>query len=43
VDGKVTTTSRVVTSPEGKTQTGTATGTNPQGQAVNNVIVTEKQ
>jgi hypothetical protein len=42
-NGKVTTTTRVVTSPDGKTNTGTQTGTNAEGQAFKNVIVTEKQ
>jgi hypothetical protein len=42
-DGKVTTTSRVVVSAEGRSMTQTTTGTNAQGQNVNNVIVYEKQ
>ncbi len=41
--GKVTTTSRIVVSADGKTRTVTATGKNPQGQAVNNTIVYDKQ
>jgi hypothetical protein len=43
VDGKVTTTTRVVISSDGKTRTNTATGKNAQGVAVNNVVVYEKQ
>jgi hypothetical protein len=43
VDGKVTTTTRVVVSPDGKTQTVTTTGKNAQGQAVNNLGIYEKQ
>ena len=43
VDGKVTTTTRVVISPDGKSRTNTATGKNAQGQTVNNVQVWEKQ
>src|SRR5262245_14814194 len=41
--GKVTATQKVVVSKDGKTQTGSQTGTNAQGQAVNNTIVYEKQ
>lgn len=41
--GKVTTTQRNVVSPDGKTRTVTTTGTDPQGQKVNNVGVFEKQ
>src|SRR5262245_39794820 len=37
--GKVMTTSRVVYARDGKSRTFTTTGTNPQGQAVNNVVV----
>jgi hypothetical protein len=40
--GKVTLTSRVVISPDGKTRTTTQTGTDAQGRAVNNTIVHEK-
>ncbi len=40
--GKVMITSRVVISADGKTRTTTQTGTNPQGQAVNNTIVYDK-
>jgi hypothetical protein len=43
VSGKVTTTTRVVASADGKTLTATQTGTNAQGQAVNNVLVYERQ
>jgi hypothetical protein len=42
-DGKVTTTSRIVYAKDGKSRTLTTTGTNPQGQKVNNVIVWDKQ
>jgi hypothetical protein len=42
-EGKVTTTTRVVISADGKTMTQTATGTNAQGQKVNSVTVYEKQ
>jgi hypothetical protein len=41
--GKVTTTQRNVVSPDGKTRTVTTTGTDAQGQKVNNVAVFEKQ
>jgi hypothetical protein len=43
VDGKVTITTRIVFSPDGKIETGTQTGKNPQGQTVNNVIVWDRQ
>jgi hypothetical protein len=43
VAGKVTTTTRMVASPDRKTRTGTATGRNIQGQVVKNVQVWEKQ
>ena len=43
VDGKVTTTNRNVISPDGKTQTGTTTGKDAQGQTVNNTLVFDKQ
>lgn len=43
VDGKATTTTRVVISSDGRTRTNTATGKNAQGVAVNNVVVYEKQ
>jgi len=43
VDGKVTTTSRSVGAPDGKTRTLTVTGTNAQGQTVKNVVLWEKQ
>jgi len=42
-DGKVTNTVRVVISRDGKTQTGTQTGKNAQGQPLNNTIVLDKQ
>jgi len=41
-DGKVTTTNRTVFSKDGKTRTGSATGTNAKGEKVNNVTVYEK-
>jgi hypothetical protein len=41
--GKSLTTTRVTISKDGKTRTNTVTGTNAQGQAVNNVIVFDKQ
>ena len=41
--GKATTTTKSVYSKDGKTRTSTQTGTNPQGQKVNNSIVYEKQ
>jgi hypothetical protein len=43
VDGKTTTTTRLVLSADGRTQTLTTTGTNVQGQKVNNVTIFEKQ
>jgi hypothetical protein len=43
VNGKETTTTRASLSRNGKTQTLTTTGTNAQGQKVNNVGVFEKQ
>ena len=43
VDGKVTTTTRSVTSRDGKTRTVTAAGKNAQGQTVSDVAVWEKQ
>lgn len=43
VDGKPTLTRRLVISPDGKTMTITMTGTNLQGQKVNNVVIYEKQ
>ena len=42
-DGKVAQTLRRVVSQDGKTMTVTVKGTNAQGQAVNNVIVFDKQ
>ena len=39
---KVTTTGRHVFSKDGKTRTGTTTGTNAKGEKVNNVVVYEK-
>lgn len=41
--GKVTTTSRIVVSADGKTRTNTQTGTDAKGQKVNNVLVYERQ
>lgn len=41
--GKVTTTQRNVVSADGKTRTVTTTGTDAQGQKINNVAVYEKQ
>ena len=41
--GKVTTTQRNVVAADGKTRTVTTTGTDAQGQKVNNVMVFEKQ
>ena len=41
--GKVTTTQTSVVSGDGKTRTVTAKGTNSQGQAVDNVLVYDKQ
>ena len=41
-DGKVTTTNRQVFSKDGKTRTGTTTGTNTKGQKVNNSVVYDK-
>jgi hypothetical protein len=43
VKGKVTTTTRVVISADGKTATATTTGVNAQGQKVHNVAVSDKQ
>jgi hypothetical protein len=43
VNGKVTITVRAVVSPDGKTRTMTATGTNVQGQAVHSVSVYDRQ
>jgi hypothetical protein len=43
VDGKQTTTTRVVISADGKTTTATQTGKNTEGQTVKNVIVADKQ
>ena len=40
--GKVTTSQRMVVSADGKTRTVTTTGTDGQGQKVNNVVVFEK-
>jgi hypothetical protein len=42
-EGKVTVTQTIVVSSDGKIRTITATGTSPQGHAVNNVTVWEKQ
>ena len=43
MDGKPTTTGRVVISPDGKLWTGTITGKSVEGETINNVIVAEKQ
>lgn len=43
VNGKVTSTSRSVMSPDGKTRTFTTTGTNAQGQPFKTVLIWEKQ
>jgi hypothetical protein len=42
-NGKVTTTSRVVYTKDGKSRTFTTTGMTPQGQAVNNVVIWDRQ
>jgi hypothetical protein len=42
-NGKVTTTQKNVVAADGKTRTVTTTGTDAQGQKVNNVAVYEKQ
>lgn len=42
-DGKVMTTQRNVVAADGKTRTVTTTGTDAQGQKVNNITVFEKQ
>jgi hypothetical protein len=41
--GKATVTSRIMISADGKTRTQTQTGTNPQGQTVNNTLVFDRQ
>jgi hypothetical protein len=41
--GKVLTTTKVVIAKDGKSRTLTATGTNAQGQTVNNTVVYDKQ
>jgi hypothetical protein len=43
VDGKLTVVTKMAISADGKTMTATQTGKNVQGQAVNNVIVADKQ
>ncbi|HYN09623.1 MAG TPA: hypothetical protein VES67_19735 [Vicinamibacterales bacterium] len=43
VEGKPTITTRITISADGKTMTATQTGTNAEGQKVNNVIVADKQ
>ena len=43
VGGKPTVLTRITISADGKTLTATQSGTNPQGQAVKNVIVADKQ
>jgi hypothetical protein len=42
-NGKVTTTMKVVVSPDGKIMTTTTTGTNPQGQTIHNEAVFVRQ
>jgi len=42
-DGKITLTSRVVISADGKTRTVTQTGTNAEGKPVNNTLVYDRQ
>ena len=42
-NGKVTTITKVTISADGKTRTATQTGTDPQGRAVNNTIVYDRQ
>jgi hypothetical protein len=42
-DGKVTTVSRLVYARDGKSRTQTTTGTNPQGQKINNTVVWIRQ
>jgi hypothetical protein len=42
-NGTVTTTTRTVVSPDGKTRTSTTTGKNAQGQTMKNVAVYERQ
>jgi hypothetical protein len=43
IDGKPTTTSRIVISADGKTLTATTTGKTVKGETVNNVVVADKQ
>jgi hypothetical protein len=43
VDGKPALTTRVAVAADGKTMTATQTGTNAQGQSVNNVVLLNKQ
>ena len=43
MDGKPTTTGRIVISPDGGIWTATIKGTNEEGQTIDNVIVAEKQ
>ncbi len=43
VNGKATTSRRVVISPDGRSMTITMTGTDAQGKPVSNVVVAEKQ
>ena len=42
VDGRTTTTTRIVISPDGKTMTVTSSGLNAQGQAVTNTAIYKK-
>jgi hypothetical protein len=43
VNGKVTTTTRQIVAPDGKTRTVTTTGTDAQGRTVKTVLFSEKQ
>jgi len=41
--GKITTSGRIVVSPDGKSRTVTTSGTDPQGKKVNSTVVYDKQ
>ena len=43
VNGRVTVTTKVEISPDGKTRTNTTTGITPQGRKVNNVVISERE
>ena len=43
VNGRVTVTTKVEISADGKTRTNTTTGTTPQGRKVHNVVISERQ